>query len=149
MKILIICTGNSCRSQMAEGFLRSFDLRLEVYSAGTKPEKEVNPFAVSVMKESFIDISRQRPSHIAVFQNENFDIVITVCDHAKEICPVFTGKVNKQIHIGFTDPADATGTDDEILNVYRTIRDQIKNDFYIFYKQINNGQLTIDNYINT
>ncbi len=149
MKILIICTGNSCRSQMAEGFLRSFDPRLEVYSAGTKPEKEVNRFAVSVMKESFIDISRQRPSHIAVFQNENFDIVITVCDHAKEICPIFTGKVNKHIHIGFTDPADATGTDDEILNVYRTIRDQIKNDFYIFYKQINNGQLTIDNYINT
>ena len=87
MKILIICTGNSCRSQMAEGFMKSFDAGLEVYSAGTNAEEVVNPFAVRVMKEKWIDISGHKPKSVNIFLKEAFDYVITVCDRAKESCP--------------------------------------------------------------
>ena len=132
-KILILCTGNSCRSQMAEGLLKSFNDELEVYSAGTKPADEVNPKAVQVMKEIGIDISQNYPKMVDQFLNEPFDYVITVCDNAKETCPVFIGKVGKQLHIGFEDPADATGTEEEILSVFRKVRDEIKRDFYEFY----------------
>ena len=134
-KILILCTGNSCRSQMAEGFLKSFDSELEVYSAGTNPSKQVHPKAIQVMKEVGIDLSQNYPKMVDKFLNESFDFVITVCDNAKETCPVFIGKVGKQLHIGFEDPADATGTEEEILNTFRRIRDEIKNDFYEFYKK--------------
>ena len=132
-KILILCTGNSCRSQMAEGFLKSFDKELEVYSAGTKPADKVNPKAVQVMKEIGIDISQNYPKMVDQFINDPFDYVITVCDNAKETCPVFIGKVGKQLHIGFEDPADATGTEEEILSEFRKVRDEIKKDFYEFY----------------
>lgn len=132
-RILILCTGNSCRSQMAEGFLKSFDKNLEVYSAGTKPADKVNPKAVQVMNEVGIDISNNYPKDVEQFINESFDYVITVCDNAKETCPVFIGKVGKQLHIGFEDPADATGTEEEILAVFRKVRDEIKRDFYNFY----------------
>lgn len=132
-KILILCTGNSCRSQMAEGFLKSFDKNLEVYSAGTKPADKVNPKAVQVMNEVGIDISKNYPKDVEQFINESFDYVITVCDNAKETCPVFVGKVGKQLHIGFEDPAEATGTEDEILAVFRKVRDEIKKDFHEFY----------------
>ncbi|MEJ5305062.1 MAG: arsenate reductase ArsC [Ignavibacteria bacterium] len=132
-KILILCTGNSCRSQMAEGFLKSFDSELEVYSAGTKPADKVNPKAVAVMKEIGIDISQNYPKDVEQFINESFDYVITVCDNAKETCPVFMGKVGKQLHIGFEDPAEATGTEEEILAVFRKVRDEIKNAFFDFY----------------
>lgn len=132
-KILILCTGNSCRSQMAEGFLKSFDNNLEVFSAGTKPAEKVNPIAVQVMKEVGIDISKNYPKVVDQFLNESFDYVITVCDNAKEACPVFIGKVGKQLHIGFEDPADAIGTEEEILSVFRKVRDEIKRDFYEFY----------------
>lgn len=135
-KILILCTGNSCRSQMAEGFLKSFDDNLEVYSAGTKPAEKVNPNAVQVMKEVGIDISNNYPKDVEQFVNQSFDYVITVCDNAKETCPVFIGKVGKQLHIGFEDPAEATGTEEEILAVFRKVRDEIKRDFYEFYKSI-------------
>ena len=134
-KILILCTGNSCRSQIAEGFLKSFDSELEVYSAGTNPSKQVHPKAIQVMKEVGIDLSKNYPKMVDKFLNESFDFVITVCDNAKETCPVFIGKVGKQLHIGFEDPADATGTEEEILNTFRRIRDEIKNDFYEFYKK--------------
>ncbi|HMU43029.1 MAG TPA: arsenate reductase ArsC [Ignavibacteriaceae bacterium] len=134
-KILILCTGNSCRSQMAEGFLKSFDSELEVYSAGTKPAKEVNPKAIQVMKEVGIDLSKNYPKMVDKFLNESFDFVITVCDNAKETCPVFIGKVGKQLHIGFEDPADATGTEEEVLTVFRKVRDEIKRDFYSFYNE--------------
>lgn len=134
-KILIICTGNSCRSQMAEGFLRSFDISLKVYSAGTKPEKQINPYAVQVMKEIGIDISGHFPKHINSFIADTFDFVITVCDNAKESCPVFLGSVKKRLHIGFDDPADAKGTDEEKLLVYRKIRDEIKMKFTEFYNE--------------
>lgn len=132
-RILILCTGNSCRSQMAEGFLKSFDDNIEVYSAGTKPAEKVNPNAVQVMKEVGIDISNNYPKDVEQFVNQSFDYVITVCDNAKETCPVFIGKVGKQLHIGFEDPADATGTEEEILSVFRKVRDKIKRDFYEFY----------------
>ena len=133
MKILILCTGNSCRSQMAEGFLKSIDQSLTIVSAGTYPEKEVNSYAVKVMRDVGIDISLNHPKSVNNFVNEPFDFVITVCDHAKEVCPIFTGQVNHRLHIGFDDPATATGTDEEILMVYRTIRDQIMSEFTKFY----------------
>lgn len=132
-KILILCTGNSCRSQMAEGFLKSFDKNLEVYSAGTNPSNQVHPKAIQVMKEVGIDLSNNYPKSVDQFLNESFDYVITVCDNAKETCPVFSGKVAKQLHIGFEDPAEATGTEEEILSVFRKVRDEIKSDFYEFY----------------
>ncbi len=137
MKILIICTGNTCRSQMAEGFLRSFDKNLEVYSAGTNAEKKVNPYAIIVMAEKGIDISTQFPKNVDLFIKESFDYVITVCDGAKEICPVFTGKVKHRLHIGFEDPASATGSDEEKLIVYRKVRDEIEREFREFYENIN------------
>jgi arsenate reductase len=118
---------------MAEGFLKSFDPELEVYSAGTKPADKVNPKAIQVMKEIGIDISDGVPEDVEKYINQSFDYVITVCDNAKETCPVFIGKVGKQLHIGFEDPADATGTEEEILSVFRKVRDEIKRDFYQFY----------------
>ena len=133
MKILIICTGNTCRSQMAEGFMKSFDAQLEVYSAGTKAEKQVNPYAVKAMSEIGIDISKHYPKQVDEFLEIDFDYVITVCDGAKEICPIFTGKVKKRLHIGFEDPADAKGTENEVMPVYRRIRDEIKEKFYELY----------------
>jgi arsenate reductase len=136
MKILIICTGNTCRSQMAEGFLRFFDQKLDIYSAGTAAEGIVNPFAVKVMKEAGIDISDQKPEPVEKYLNESFDYVITVCDGAKEACPVFTGKVKNKLHIGFEDPAKARGTEEEVMPVYRKIRDEIKEAFFEFYKNL-------------
>jgi len=133
MKILIICTGNTCRSQMAEGFLRSFDPVLEVFSAGTKAEQKVNPYAVKAMSEIGIDISKQHPKQVDIFLNEKFDYVITVCDGAKEICPIFTGSVQHRMHMGFEDPAEAKGNEKEIMEVYQKVRDQIKEQFYTFY----------------
>ncbi len=134
-KILILCTGNSCRSQMAEGFLRDFDDDLFVHSAGTNPSKQVHPNAVRVMYELGIDIKSGKPEHVDKYINQEWDYVITVCDHAKETCPVFSGKVKKQLHIGFEDPAEATGTEEEILAFFRKVRDEIKNDFQKFYNQ--------------
>ncbi len=136
MKILILCTGNSCRSQMAEGFLTSFDDSLEVYSAGTRPELEINPRTVIVMRELGIDLSGKTPDHINKYLNVPFDYVITVCDGAKESCPVFTGDVKHKLHIGLEDPADAKGSDEEVLSVYRRIRDEIRERFIQFNKNI-------------
>ena len=133
MNILILCTGNSCRSQMAEGFLESFDPALEVYSAGTNPSSQVHPKAVQVMQEVGIDISAGYPKDVDQFLNKPFDYVITVCDNARETCPAFMGEVKEQLHVGFEDPAEATGTEAEVLAVFRRIRDEIKRDFYRFY----------------
>ncbi|MCW8804604.1 MAG: arsenate reductase ArsC [Ignavibacteriaceae bacterium] len=139
-RILILCTGNSCRSQMAEGYLKSLDEKLEVYSAGTKPAEKVNSYAVKAMSEISINISSGVPENVDKYIDQSFDYVITVCDNAKETCPVFTGKVGKQIHIGFDDPADALGTEEEIMSVYRRVRDEIKRDFYDFYlKELKEG----------
>lgn len=119
---------------MAQGFLSAFNDFLEVYSAGTKPEKKVNPNAVKVMREMGIDISQGQPEIVENYTGKAFDYVITVCDGAKEICPVFTGDVKNQLHIGFDDPADAKGTEEEVLPVYRRIRDEILVDFFAFYQ---------------
>ena len=138
MKILILCTGNSCRSQMAEGFLRSFDHKLEIFSAGTRPEKEINPNTITVMREVGIDVSKYTPDPVKKNLATSFDYVITVCDDAKESCPVFTGNVKHRLHIGFEDPAAAKGEYEEVLVVYRRIRDEIKERFNEFYtKKIN------------
>lgn len=136
MRILILCTGNSCRSQMAEGILRSLDPSLEIHSAGTRPEKHVNPNAIKVMKEIGLDISRQHPKQVGLFTGDSFDFVITVCGNANENCPVFTGKVGKRIHLGFEDPAAAKGSGEEVLSVYRTVRDQIRKGFLDFYRDL-------------
>jgi arsenate reductase len=135
MKILILCTGNSCRSQMAEGILKSLDGDIQVYSAGTNPSAEVHPKAIGVMKEAGIDISRNRPKHVDQFLDQRFDYVITVCDGANETCPAFTGAVKNRLHIGFDDPASATGTEEEVLSVFRRIRDEINRDFNHFYNE--------------
>jgi arsenate reductase len=134
-KILILCTGNSCRSQMAEGFLKSFDPKLEVYSAGTKPSEQVHPKAIQVMKEAGVDLSLNYPKNTDQFIHQPFDYVITVCGNANENCPVFTGKVKHRQHIGFEDPAEAKGTEEEILAEFRKIRDQIKERFYDLYRK--------------
>ena len=124
-KILFLCTGNSCRSQMAEGF--AHQMGWDAYSAGTKPEIQVNPFAINVMAEIGVDISHHTPEPISKYLDENFDIVATLCDNARETCPVFTGVSKHQIHNGFIDPADATGSDGEITEVYRQVRDEIRD----------------------
>jgi arsenate reductase len=134
MKILILCTGNSCRSQMAEGFLKSFRKDWQIHSGGTHPASSVNPYAVRVMKEVGIDISHHTPTLVDHYTNDEFDYVITVCDNARESCPIFSGHVKNRLHIGFPDPADATGTDTEILAVYLSVRDAIFDEFYRFYK---------------
>ncbi len=134
-RILILCTGNSCRSQMAEGFLKSLDDNLQVFSAGTNPSGQVHPKAVQVMREVGVDISSGYPKNVDQFLSEPFDFVITVCDNARETCPVFLGKVREQLHIGFEDPAEATGTEEEITAVFRRVRDEIERDFKKFYEQ--------------
>lgn len=134
-KILILCTGNSCRSQMAEGFLKSFNSELEVFSAGTIPAEKVNPFAVKAMSEVGIDISNGIAEDVDKYINQSFDYVITVCDNARESCPVFTGEVRHNVHFPFDDPADAAGTEEEVMPVYRRVRDDIKKRFKIFYDE--------------
>lgn len=118
---------------MAEGFLKSFNKDLEVYSAGTKPAERVHPRAVAVMKELDVDISGGQPKAVDRFLNDAFDYVITVCDNAKETCPIFSGKVKHRLHIGFDDPAEATGTEEHILAEFRRVRDEIKERFHEFY----------------
>jgi arsenate reductase (thioredoxin) len=133
MKILILCTGNSCRSQMAQGFLQSFDKYTEVHSAGTEPADQINKTAVRVMQEAGIDISQNKPKSVDEYLNDVWDYVITVCDNANETCPVFIGKVKYRLHFGFEDPSNFKGTDVQILSEFRRIRDEIRIAFYKFY----------------
>jgi arsenate reductase len=118
---------------MAEGFLKSLDGTLDVHSAGTSPASRVHPKAIAVMKEAGIDLSHSSPKNVDQFITRPFDYVITVCDHAKETCPVFTGKVKHRLHIGFDDPAEATGTEEEVLSVFRRVRDEIREQFQRFH----------------
>lgn len=134
MKVLILCTGNSCRSQMAHGFLQSFDKTLEVYSAGTEIAKQVNPLAIKAMKEVGIDISGHTPTSVNEYLDQEWDYVITVCGGAKESCPMFTGKVNKRLHIGFDDPSHAEGAPEFIWSEFERVRDEIKEGFFNFYQ---------------
>ena len=134
MNILILCTGNSCRSQMAEAILQSFDDVLEVYSAGTEPSAQVHPLAVEVMREWNIDISQKIPKNVDQFLNIPFDYVITVCDHANDTCPVFEGEVKNRLHIGFEDPAAVRGSLEKQFKEFRRIRNEILVDFFGFYQ---------------
>jgi len=136
MKILILCTGNSCRSQMAQGFLQSFDTKIEVHSAGTFPTASINYTAVKVMAEAGIDISHHYPKNADNYIDDEWDYVITVCDDANETCPVFSGKVKHRLHMGFEDPSRTEGPEEYVISEFRKVRDQIKNKFYGFY--INN-----------
>ena len=133
MRILILCTGNSCRSQMAEAYLKTFDDNLDVYSAGTFPTEKVNPYAIKAMEEVGVNIKDNKPKNVDEFLTQQFDYVITVCDEANEACPFFTGKVTHRLHISFEDPALAKGTEEEIMNEFRKVRDQIKTRFAEFY----------------
>ena len=133
MKILILCTGNSCRSQMAHSFLQSFDKNIQVYSAGTHPAEKVNPLAVKTMTEVGIDISKHIPSNVTAYLSDTWDYVITVCGSANETCPPFEGNVGKQLHIDFDDPSKAIGTTAFIRSEFERVRNEIKNKFAKFY----------------
>ncbi|HHG85477.1 MAG TPA: arsenate reductase ArsC [Bacteroidetes bacterium] len=137
MKVLILCTGNSCRSQMAEGFLKAFAQDWQVFSAGTMPSEAVHPKAIEVMAQLGVAIGNSFPKSVELFLNEEFDYVITVCGGAQESCPHFTGKVKNYLHIGFEDPADAQGSEAEILYKFKRIRDEILRDFFTFFHKTN------------
>lgn len=132
-RILILCTGNSCRSQMAMAYLQSLGNDIEVYSAGTCPAPTVNPYAIEAMAEIGIDISNARPRNVSEYLAMQWDYVITVCGGANESCPAFTGNVAERLHLGFDDPAAATGSHQEIMAVFRRVRNEIKNVFARFY----------------
>ena len=124
-RILVLCTGNSCRSQMAEGYLKHFaGDKAEVYSAGVETHG-LNPKAVQVMKEDGIDISGHSSNHVNEYRNIDFDYVITVCDNAKESCPFFPSKA-KKFHYNFPDPAKAAGTGQQVMQQFREVREMIK-----------------------
>jgi len=134
MRILVLCTGNSCRSQIAEGYLKHFaNGKAEVYSAGVETHG-VHPRAIAIMKEDGIDISGQTSNNITEYINLQFDHVITVCDNAKERCPVFPAHAMKH-HYNFPDPAKATGTEEEIMNAFRHTRDLVKTFTLEFVQQ--------------
>lgn len=134
MKILILCTGNSCRSQMAHGFVQAIDSSFQVFSGGTHPAPRVNPRAVDVMKEAGIDISSHTPTNVSEYLDEEWDYVITVCGGANESCPTFNGTVKNRLHIGFEDPSDTTGTEEYIMSEFRRIRNEIKTKFTELFK---------------
>lgn len=135
MRILILCTGNSCRSQMAHGFLQSFDKDLEVYSGGTEASGTLNKKAVEAMKEAGIDISHHSSDQVGKYLNEEWDYVITVCGGANETCPAFHGKVKHRLHIGFDDPSHVEGSDDFIWSEFIRVRDEIQTRFREFYDE--------------
>jgi len=138
--ILIICTGNSCRSHLAEGVLRhAADDLLEVQSAGSNPAGYVHPKAIEVMREIGIDISGQASKHMNGFLDRNIDTVITVCGNADQACPIFPGQIHRY-HWGFDDPADAEGTNDDVLAVFRRVRDEIRLVFEAYAAGLRRGR---------
>lgn len=136
MRILILCTGNRCRSQMAHGFLKHLAPEWEICSAGIRPAKEVHPLGVKVMSELGIDISNHYPKSIEQYLDQEWDYVITVCGGAKESCPIFSGKVKHRLHIGFDDPDAFKGTEEEILPEFRRVKDEIIERFTKFRNEI-------------
>jgi len=135
MRVLILCTGNSCRSQMAHGFLQSFDKHLTVCSAGTNASGKLNEKAVLVMKEAGIDISHHTSDSVDKYIGQEWDYVITVCGGANEACPSFIGKVKHRLHIGFDDPSHVEGTDEFIGSEFIRVRDEIKESFLQLYNE--------------
>lgn len=141
IKVLILCTGNSCRSQMAHGFLQSFDERIMVCSAGTEASGKLNERAVAVMKEIGIDISHHTSDSVDKYLGEEWDYVITVCGGANDNCPAFLGKVKHRLHIGFDDPSHVIGSEEFIWREFRRVREEIREGFCKFYKEIISPQL--------
>ena len=135
MKVLILCTGNSCRSQMAHGFLQSFNPNITVCSAGTQASGKLNEKAVAVMKEGGVDISHHTSDSVDKYLKDEWDYEITGCGGANEECPAFFGKVKHRLHIGFDDPSHAVGTAEFIDSEYIRVRDEIKEAFWRFYMQ--------------
>lgn len=134
-KVLFLCTGNSCRSQMAEGLVNHYlKKQWKAYSAGTRPAGYVHPLAVRAMAELGIDISRSKSKSADALRSKNFDLVVTVCDSAAEDCPVWLGP-DKVVHISFPDPADAEGSEEEQMAVFREVRDDLRR--RIFYYLVN------------
>lgn len=132
--VLVLCTGNSCRSQIAEGYLRYFaGDKATIYSAGIETHG-VNPKAIQVMAEDHIDISKHTSNNVDEYADVNFDLIITVCDNAKENCPYFPSKAQR-FHYNFPDPAKATGTPDEVMDEFRRVRDMIKVYCFDFVEQ--------------
>lgn len=133
--VLFLCTGNSCRSQMAEGLVNHFvGDRWEAFSAGTEPSGYVHPLAIRVMRELGIDVSDQRSKSVEEFRDAEFDVVITVCDNAAENCPLWLGP-EKVHHIGFPDPAEASGSEEERLEVFRRVRDGLRRDVIRYLRE--------------
>jgi arsenate reductase len=131
-KVLFLCTANSCRSQMAEGIANHFlGERIEAFSAGTEASF-VNPRAITVLREIGVDISGHRSKNVDEFAGEQFDHTITLCGDARDKCPIFSGG-GKRVHIGFADPAKAVGTEEEILEAFRRVRDEIKDALLAFF----------------
>lgn len=138
-RVLILCTGNSARSQMAEGLLRhDSGERFEVESAGTKPSS-VRPEAIAVMRELGIDISGHRSKHVDEFEGQTFDYVVTVCDKARESCPVFFGQAQK-LHHDFEDPAALIGSEEQRLALFRRVRDELR----VFLREFDNRGILVD-----
>lgn len=133
MRILILCTGNSCRSQMAHGFMEAFDERIEVHSAGTEASGKLNQNAVKAMAEFGIDISANTSDSIDKYIDLTWDYVITVCGGANEMCPAFVGEVTHRLHIGFDDPSHATGSDEFVWSEFERVRGEIKARFTELY----------------
>lgn len=126
IRMLFLCTANSCRSQMAEGWARALHLgKIEAFSAGTQPS-QVNPLAIQVMAEAGVDLASHRSKHLQEFLGQKFDYVVTLCGDARDNCPVFPGAA-RMVHVGFPDPARATGTPEEVLNEFRRVRDMIRD----------------------
>ncbi len=135
MKVLILCTGNSCRSQMAHGYLQSFDSRITVCSAGTEASGKLNATAVQVMMEDGVDISHHTSDQVDKYLDEEWDYVITVCGGANETCPAFMGKVKNRLHIGFDDPSHVSGTPEFVMSEFYRVRNEIKQAFYQLYTE--------------
>lgn len=132
VRVLFLCTGNSARSQMAEGFARHLsDGAIEAHSAGSNPATRVHPMTIEVMAEAGIPIANAAPKHLQQFLDQPWDFVITVCDNARDACPTFPGDTER-IHWGFDDPAAAEGTDEERRTVFRRVRDEIRQRIRLF-----------------
>lgn len=142
MKVLILCTGNSCRSQMAHGFLQSFDQRIQVESAGTEASGKLNRKAVKAMSEIGLDISSHSSDSVEKYLNEEWDYVITVCGGANESCPAFVGKVKHRLHMGYDDPSHVVGSDEYIWSEFQRVRDEIKAGFWKLYEEEIKPQLS-------
>jgi arsenate reductase (thioredoxin) len=139
-RVLILCTGNSCRSQMAEALWKSLGQgNWQADSAGSKPSGYVHPLAIQAMQELEIDISANKSKSLDQFRDQSFDLVVTVCDNAKESCPVFPG-AKQTLHWPFDDPADATGKDEEQKNVFRRVRDEIRDKIQSFLSTNDDGR---------